>query len=84
MSDGKLTIIGDIRVLAACYAGIDVQANVHAYNDVLPPNFVERFTTLKGTPRTWGNAVSLRIGNQNSIFRTRYPQGSRITGWKGN
>lgn len=84
MPDGKLTTIDNTRVLAARYAGIDAQANVHAYKDVLPSNFVERFTTPKGTPGTWGNAVSLRIGNQNSIFRTKYPQGSRITGWKGN
>lgn len=84
MPDGKLTTIDNTRVLAAHYAEIDVQANIHAYNDALPLNFVERFTTPKGTPSTRGDAIYLRIGKQNSLFRTTYPQGSNIIGWRGN
>ncbi|MDE5778261.1 MAG: hypothetical protein K2I10_07165, partial [Lachnospiraceae bacterium] len=84
MADGKLTTLDNTRVLAARYAGIDVQAKVHAYDELLPDNLVERFTTPKGTPKTWGEAVSLRIGKQNSKYRSLYPQGSNITGWSGN
>ena len=84
MTDGKLTTIDNTRVLAARYAGIDVQAKVHAYDELLPYNLVERFTTPKGIPKTWGEAVSLRIGKQNSRYRSLYPQGSNIIGWSGN
>ena len=84
MPDGKLTTIDNTRVLAARYAEIDVQANVHAYDELLSNNLIERFTTSKGSPKTWGEAVSLRIGKQNSKYRSLYPQGSNITGWKGN
>lgn len=36
MPDGNLTTIANTRVLAARYAEIDVQANVHAFDEVLP------------------------------------------------
>lgn len=44
------------RVLAARYAEIDVQANVHAFDEVLPHDLdlIERLTTPKGVPKTWG------------------------------
>ena len=84
MTDGKLTTIDNTRVLAARYAGIDVRANIHTYDELLPNNLIERFTTSKGSPKTWGEAVSLRIGKQNSKYRSLYPQGSNIIGWKGN
>lgn len=45
---------------------------------------IERFTIPKGVPKTWGDAVLLRIGKQNSGYRKTYPLGSNITGWSGN
>lgn len=63
MPDGNLTTIDNTRVLAARYAEIDVQANVHAFDEVLPQDLdlIERLTTPKGVPQTWGDAVLLRI-----------------------
>jgi RHS repeat-associated protein len=80
MGDGGLTTIDNTRVLSASRAGVNVQANIHNATDSLPANFVERFTTRRGTPSTWGDAVQLRIGNQNSGFRNTYPNGSPYTG----
>ncbi|BCL73504.1 hypothetical protein TUMSATVNIG1_54800 [Vibrio nigripulchritudo] len=76
MGDGSLTTLDNTRVLAASRAGINVQANIHNASDALPANMVERFTTKKGVPTTWGEAVQLRIGKQNSVFRNTYPNGS--------
>ena len=56
MPDGNLTTIDNTRVLAARYAEIDVQANVHAFDEVLPQDLdlIERLTTPKGVAQTWG------------------------------
>ena len=84
MPDGGLTAVDNTRVLAAHQAGIDVQATVHGFDDALPGQFVDCFTTPKGgAPSTWGDAIMNRIGSQNSGFRTTYPYGSPITGWGG-
>ena len=85
MPDGRLTTVDNTRVLAAHQAGINVQATVHGYDEALPGEFVPRFTTPKGgTPSTWGDAVTNRIGKQNSLYRTTYPIGSPVTGWNGS
>lgn len=76
MSDGGLTTIDNTRVVAARAAGIDVQAVVRNADDLLPEHLIERFTTKKGVPTTWGEAIELRIGKQNSGFRTNNPYGS--------
>jgi len=81
MPDGRLTTLDNTRVLAADRAGINVQANIHNFDDALPANFVDRFTTQRGgVPSTFGDAINNRIGNQNRIFRETYPQGSAVTG----
>ena len=84
MSDGKFTTVDNTRLLAAKYAGINVKVKVHSYEEVLPNNMIDRFTTRKGVPTTWGDAVNLRIGKQNQLYRDLYPYGSNIIGWKGN
>ncbi|GKX28597.1 hypothetical protein SH1V18_10770 [Vallitalea longa] len=76
MSDGGLTTIDNTRVVAARATGIDVQAVVHNTDDLLPEHLIERFTTKKGVPTTWGEAIELRIGKQKSSFRTNNPYGS--------
>ena len=69
MPDGQLTTVDNTRVLAARQAGINVQARVHSYDESLPQEYVERFTTKRGVPSTWGEAIELRIGKQNMSFR---------------
>ena len=68
MPDGIYTTIDNARVVSAREAGINVEANVHGYNDPLPSEYIERFTTKKGVPKTWGEAIELRVGKQKSIF----------------
>ncbi len=76
MPDGGLTTIDNTRVVAARQAGIDVQANIHTYDELLPSEYVDRFTTKMGVPKTWGDAITFRIGNQNATFRNNNPYGS--------
>ncbi|UWS28300.1 hypothetical protein [Erwinia pyrifoliae] len=80
MSDGKLTTIDNTRILAASRAGVKVQARIHEGTSSLPKEFVERFTTKKGVPSTWQEAINLRIGKQASGYRNGYPNGSVIIG----
>lgn len=75
MPDGIYTTIDNTRVVSAREAGINVQANVHGYNDPLPSNYIKRFTTGKGVPETWGKAIELRIGKQKASFRNENPYG---------
>jgi hypothetical protein len=85
MPDGGLTTIDNTRVVAAHHAGIDVQANVHAFDAALPEGMVPRFTTPKGgVPSTWGDAVTNRIGNQKPGWQNCYPMGGPFTCWSGN
>ncbi|WP_302052060.1 RHS repeat-associated core domain-containing protein, partial [Paenibacillus dendritiformis] len=83
MSDGKLTTIDNTRVLSAKYANIDVKAINHDANAFLSENYIERFTTKKGIPTTWEEAIYLRIGKQGAAYKNKYPNGSNITGWDG-
>ena len=77
MPDGNLTTIDNTRVVAAREAGINVQANVHSFNDPLPKEFIERFTTKNGVPQTWGEAILLRIQNQSGKFSIENPYGAQ-------
>ncbi len=76
MNDGLLTSVDNTRVLAAHEAGVNIKANVHAYNEPLPVDLIERFTTKKGVPKTWGEAIDLRIGKQKATYRNNNPKGS--------
>jgi RHS repeat-associated protein len=84
MPDGALTTIDNTRVLAAHQAGINVQAVIHGFSDLLPTNMIDRFTTTSGVaPSTWGDALANRIAGQSSGFRALYPNGAPFTGWDG-
>ena len=67
---GSVTTVDNTCVVAARQARLDVQANIHAYDELLPIEYIVRFTTKKGVPKTWKDAVELRIGKQKSSFRT--------------
>lgn len=47
-----LNFAKETQVEAARNAGIDVKANIHNYDDLLPSDLVGRFTTKKGIPQT--------------------------------
>lgn len=76
MSDGKLTTIDNTRVVAARESGIEVQATIHDASELLPEGLIDRFTTKKGVPTTWGEAIELIIGKQNASFRNNNPFGA--------
>ncbi|WJE68504.1 hypothetical protein QRY64_17295 [Bacillus albus] len=76
MPGGKLTTIDNTRVAVAREVGIEVQATIRNYKDPLPTNLIDRFTTKKGVPKTWGEALDLRILKQKTSFRNNNPMGS--------
>jgi uncharacterized protein RhaS with RHS repeats len=80
MADGKLTTVDNTRVLASSRAGIKVDARIHDASEALPPELIDRLTTKRGTPSTWGDAIDLRIGKQSAGYRNQYPDGSVIIG----
>lgn len=51
----------------------------------VPSDVAVRFKSINGqVPKTWDEAVTNRINNKNSGYRTKYPNGSNITVWDGN
>lgn len=68
--------MADSIVAAAREVGIEVQATIRNYSDPLPTDMVARFTTPKGTPKIWGEALDLRIQKQKASFRNNNPMGS--------
>ena len=76
MPDGIYTTIDNTRVASARQVGINVEANIHSYNEVLPSEYINRFTTKKGVPATWGEAIKLRVGKQKASFRSGNPFGA--------
>ncbi|HFK1546633.1 MULTISPECIES: hypothetical protein [Bacillus] len=64
------------NIAAAREVGIEVQATIRNYKDPLPTNLIDRFTTKKGVPKTWGEALDLRILKQKTSFRNNNPMGS--------
>lgn len=85
MKDGKLTSMDNTRVTAAREAGIKVQGNLRNYDDPLTPAEVERFTREDfAPPKTWGEAIEVRIKSQGGKFARENPQGAaqtpRVTG----
>ncbi|UCS92439.1 hypothetical protein KZP23_17310 [Echinicola marina] len=65
--------------MAAHEVGIDVKAVMHNYDDHLPENLIERFTTKKRTPSTWGEAIDYRIGKQKVKYGENNLNGSMQT-----
>ncbi|MDI6676463.1 hypothetical protein QMA02_11375 [Bacillus wiedmannii] len=64
------------NIAAAREVRIKVQATIRNYKDPLPTNLIDRFTTKKGVPKTWGEALDLRVLKQKTSFRNNNPMGS--------
>lgn len=97
MLDGTLTSIDNTRILAARRAGIEIQANVRAFDElILDANRMDSLSVRGVTPSTWGDAAVLRINSplQNNVLRNggvvnwsqRFPNGSIYDPniWMGN
>ena len=75
MPDGILTSVDNTRLAAAREAGINIQANIHGFNDPLPDEFY--LTRRFGDARTWGEAVLYRIRRQRPpVFEIDNPNGA--------
>lgn len=76
MDDSRLTSLDNTRLVAANEVGINVKAVVHKHSDPLTSSERARFTTKKGTPSTWGEAVQYRVRKQDSAWRKTHPYGA--------
>jgi hypothetical protein len=80
MGDGLVTI-DNTRLLAAHMTGTPVQAAIRGANEALPASMAGRFVSRGGVEATtWGEAVMIRIGNQNAAYRSLFPNGSWAVG----
>jgi RHS repeat-associated protein len=71
MEDNIYTTVDNTKLLAAQKVGIDVKATAHDFSEPIPEEMAKRFAAKDGTlPKTWGEAVKNRVGNQNKSFRT--------------
>ena len=84
MPDGKVTSMDNTRIRAAREAGIDVKANVRAFDEPLTPEIKE--ARGWGKYNTWGEAITGRINKQSGGFSDKNPLGSsgdpKLTGNK--
>ncbi|GMR16928.1 MAG: hypothetical protein BMS9Abin31_1326 [Gammaproteobacteria bacterium] len=86
MPDGKLTSMDNTRIHAAREAGVNVKATVRQASDKLTPTEAKRFAIPKKGiyPKTWGEAINVRINKQTGGFAKSNPSGSlappRLTG----
>lgn len=60
-----------------CYEFGDYYKN-HAHSFTLPDQATIDKLRQKGIPKTWGEAIELRIGKQKADFRNNNPMGSLI------
>ncbi len=70
MPDGSLTSIDNQRLYAARHARRDVQARIRSDDDVLGRREAERFEDRETgrVPRTWGEAIEMRVARQPNDF----------------
>jgi len=79
MKDGIYTTVDNTRLLAAQRVGINIQANAHNFDDLIPEEAAGRFLGKDGSvPTTWGEAVGNRIKSQNAQFRNTNENGSFV------
>ena len=82
MLDNAPTSMDNTRILAARNAGIKVDAIVHNYSDKLSYEDIRRFGVGNTYPKTWGEAIELRVKKQSSMsgvdknWSTKFSHGS--------
>jgi hypothetical protein len=82
MEDGIYSSLDHARLMAAEKAGVNVKANAHNFDDVIP---LERARQIVGdkvpdklVPKTWGEAIKARVENQGGKYATENPNGSFV------
>ena len=82
MPDNAPTSMDNTRILAARKAGIQIDAIVHNHSDRLSYNEIKRFKVGTTYPKTWGEAIELRVKRQSEMsgvdknWSTKFPHGS--------
>lgn len=82
MPDNAPTSMDNTRILAAREAGVKVEANVHNFDDLLTKAEATRFAYNGIKPKTWGEAIQLRVQKQSEEnfapkeWSSQYPNGS--------
>ena len=82
MPDNAPTSMDNTRILAARKAGIQIDAIVHNHSDRLSYNEIKRFKVGTTYPKTWGEAIELRVKRQSGMsgvdknWSTKFPHGS--------
>ena len=82
MPDNAPTSMDNTRILAAREAGVKVEAIVHNFDDPLTLDEIDRFTYRGIEPKTWGEAIQLRVQKQSETgfapkeWSSQYPNGS--------
>jgi hypothetical protein len=78
---GRLVTIDNTRLWAAHLTNTPVQAIIRSANESLPASMAGRFVSRTGVEATtWGEAVVIRIANQNAVYRSLFPGGSWAIG----
>ncbi|WP_430511448.1 DUF637 domain-containing protein [Pannonibacter phragmitetus] len=82
MPDGAPTSMDNRRLLAARQAGVPIEAVVRNASDPLSPAEATRFRVGNITPKTWGEAIELRVLRQGGMkgvdttWPEKFPNGS--------
>ncbi len=79
--ESGLVTIDNSRLLAAHLTDTPVRAAIHGTGEALPGAMAGRFVSKSGVEATtWGEALQIRIANQNAAYRSLFPEGSWATG----
>jgi len=77
MVDNMYTSLDNKRLAAAQKTGINAQVNIYNFDDAFPEQRALQFEKQYGVkPKTYGEAVKLRINGQGAEFRNTNPNGS--------
>lgn len=77
MKDKMYTALDNKRLAAAQEAGIEAKVKVYNYDDVLPKARADAFEKQYGSrPKTYGEAVEMRVEGQGAKFKAENPNGS--------
>lgn len=79
MPNGTATSMDNTRILAAREANVSVKAKVRDFNTPLTSAEKDRFQSGGQIPKTWGEAIKLRIAKQSQFekgWEIKFPHGS--------
>ena len=80
MEDGIYSSVDHARLMAAEQLGLKAEANAHNFNDPIPYKRAREIAGDKvddaNLPKTWGDAIKVRVDGQGKKYATENPNGS--------